>query len=93
MKAGYIDRSWMEQLILDGTTWENLYYSLSLSLFFLKLPLHLALWPGLERWVDEVFNFFEILWGTSNHACLPWIKQELRAELRECKGSYCFPTV
>lgn len=30
------------------------------SLFFL-LSLRLAMWPGLERWVDEVFNFFEIL--------------------------------
>lgn len=31
------------------------------SLFFFLLSLRLAMWPGLERWVDEVFHFFEIL--------------------------------
>lgn len=50
----------MSSKILDEASelgWNNMGKP---SLFFV-LSLRLAMWPGLERWVDEVFNFFEIL--------------------------------
>lgn len=55
MKGRCMKRSRVEQLILDGTMWGNLHYSPFYFLFIFQCG------QGLERWVDEAFNFFEIL--------------------------------
>lgn len=61
----------MSSEILDGAAdlgWNNMGKP---SLFSVLLSLRLAMRPGLERWVDEVFNFFNILSVELNHAGFP----------------------
>lgn len=53
MQGRSIERSWMDQLIVGGTAREDP--------VVLLLSLPLTLWTGWERWVDEEFNFLEIL--------------------------------
>lgn len=68
MKGRCIERSWVEQLILGGTTWGSPHCPLLLSLL-------LVLWPVLERWMDEGFKLFEI-WSMVLWTMLAFLDRE-----------------